>query len=211
MYARGRGLGDAATGTAVGAAAGSVVPGLGTVAGGLLGGVLGSLGIGGHYSGPSVQAGLLNWAAQGRWDILSRIASTGMGPHWSQPDKYPDPPGITYGGTIGAGSGAPGIPPTSMPTQQFAAWLIQAYGPRASSSPTGTALALPASVTQAVASLPLPTGVTQLAGPVAPTVQAGTPGWLVYGLLAAAGYGVIKAMSRPKRRRANPHRRRRRH
>jgi hypothetical protein len=211
MYATGRrGLGDASTGTAIGAAAGTVVPGLGTVAGGLLGGLLGGLGIGGHYTGPSVQAGLLSWASQGRWDILQRIASTGKGPHWSQPDKYPDPPGITYGGTIGAGSAGPGIPPQSLSTQQFAAWLIQQYGPRTSSSPTGSALALPDSVTNAVANLALPAGIAGAAAAPAPAVQAGMSPLLTYGLVGAAAWLAYKALGRPRRRNAPRRRHRRR-
>jgi hypothetical protein len=118
-----RGLrGLSADGSTYGAAAGTVA--LGPGAGTLIGGLIGGLFKGGAYTGPSVEAGLLNWAQQGRFDILQRIASTGRGPHWSQPDKYPDPPGIAYGGNVKPSMvGIQGL--DGMATAQFAGWLVQ--------------------------------------------------------------------------------------
>jgi hypothetical protein len=114
-----RGMGD---GTTAGAAAGTVA--LGPGAGTLIGGLIGGLFKGGTYTGPSVESGLMNWAQQGRFDILQRIATTGRGPHWSQPDKYPDPPGIAYGGNVKPSTvGVRGL--DGMTTQAFAGWLVQ--------------------------------------------------------------------------------------
>lgn len=157
-------------GQVVGAAAGTAVlgPGIGTAVGTFIGGLF----KGGAYTGPSVQAGLMNWAQTGQWAILQRIATTGMGPHWSQPDKYPDPPGITYGGTIGAGSAGPNIPPQSMATQQFAAWLVNTYGPGSSLAttviPQNPAIGLNSPVTVNIPSGTARVGsVTTIAGEVA--------------------------------------------
>ena len=92
-------------------------------------GILG-IRIGGHYTcGPFNPDGLQNWANQGHWDYIQQVASTGHGPHWSQPDKYPN--GISYApvdqqaaqrflllkppapptAPVAAGGGATGLPP----------------------------------------------------------------------------------------------------
>ena len=175
--------------------------------GGALGTFLSNLFSGNKYSGPSVQAGLVNWAQtpQGL-AILQRIATTGMGPHWSQPDKYPDPPGITYGGTIAPGSGGlpAGVPPSTMSTQQFAGWLV-ANIVTGAGTPTVAASAPAAASTGAGITSVLQSLLNKTATPAVPAMTPvpstglSTASLLSNPVVLLGGLGVVLLLSQRRR------------
>lgn len=169
-------------------------------AGSTVGSVIGSIFPGGHYTGPKfVPDGVVNWAQAGHWDYIRQVATTGHGPHWSQPDKYPG--GVNYDLASPGDVGGYGTIPGNIPLGQWLNLFLATYAPGAATA-TG-----PASQPVAFNPTGVPSTYTVSAGgPSAAPQAAGIGSPLLIG--AAVLAAVIYATSgRPKRRRSNPRRR----
>jgi hypothetical protein len=163
-----------------------------TAAPGLISGVASLFGGGGKYrGGPFVPDGLQNWAATGHEDFIRQVATTGKGPHWSEPDKHGI---IQYAGS------------DQLAAQQFLAQIVAqraantAPSPAASSpypDPYGPDLY---ATVNAPGGAPAVTRPAAGAPPAAASLVAGIPTWgIVAGGAALAYLAFFRKKRNPRR------------